>query len=96
MLCLISIRAPILIAIALIEEGMDPLESVEFIRKRRQGAINNKQLKYIENYKKRKKREGQIACCSSQAENIVESFVEEVKEVKEEIIEEVKEDLGKF
>ncbi|CAO3674672.1 hypothetical protein G6F70_007734 [Rhizopus microsporus] len=58
-------RAPILIAIALIEEGMDPLESVEFIRKRRQGAINNKQLKYIENYKKRKKREGQINCCIS-------------------------------
>ncbi|EIE82209.1 hypothetical protein RO3G_06914 [Rhizopus delemar RA 99-880] len=32
-------RAPVLIAIALIEEGMDPLESVAFIRKHRQGAI---------------------------------------------------------
>ncbi|CAG8509241.1 6676_t:CDS:2 [Ambispora leptoticha] len=41
-------RAPVLVAIALIESGMSPLDSVVFIRERRRGAINNKQLKYIE------------------------------------------------
>ncbi|KAI8579254.1 hypothetical protein K450DRAFT_242396 [Umbelopsis ramanniana AG] len=48
-------RAPVLVAIALIEEGMSPLDSVVYIRERRRGAINNKQLKYIESYKRRSK-----------------------------------------
>ncbi|GAA5800621.1 hypothetical protein HPULCUR_006057 [Helicostylum pulchrum] len=46
-------RAPVLVAIALIEEGMDPLDSVAFVRKHRQGAINKRQLKYLETYKRR-------------------------------------------
>ncbi|OZJ06854.1 hypothetical protein BZG36_00147, partial [Bifiguratus adelaidae] len=46
-------RAPVLVAIALIEEGMAPLDSVAYIRERRRGAINNKQLKFIEGYKRR-------------------------------------------
>lgn len=50
-----SSRAPVLVAIALIEEGMSPLDSVVYIRERRRGAINNKQLKYIESYKRRSK-----------------------------------------
>ncbi len=41
-----------LVAIALIEKGMSPLDSVEFIRKKRRGAINNKQLQYLEHYKR--------------------------------------------
>lgn len=47
-------RAPVLVAIALIEQGMPPLDAVAYIRERRRGAINNKQLKYIETYKRRK------------------------------------------
>ncbi|KAI7898534.1 protein-tyrosine phosphatase-like protein [Cokeromyces recurvatus] len=46
-------RAPVLVAIALIEDGMQPLDAVSYIRERRRGAINKKQLKYIENYKPR-------------------------------------------
>jgi protein tyrosine phosphatase type IVA len=46
-------RAPVLVAIALIENGMGALDAVMFIRKRRRGAINNKQLKFLENYKPR-------------------------------------------
>ena len=46
-------RAPVLVAIALIENGMGPLDAVMFIRKRRRGAINNKQLKFLENYRPR-------------------------------------------
>ncbi|ORX85654.1 phosphatases II [Anaeromyces robustus] len=53
-------RAPVLVAIALIEEGMNPLDSVSYIRERRRGAINNKQLKYIENYKCKSKKKGCI------------------------------------
>lgn len=47
-------RAPVLVAIALIENGMKPLDAVMFIRQRRRGAINNKQLKFLENYRPRR------------------------------------------
>lgn len=43
-------RAPVLVAIALIENGLDPIEAVELIRKYRRGAINLRQLKYLESY----------------------------------------------
>ncbi|KAG0176431.1 hypothetical protein DFQ29_006115 [Apophysomyces sp. BC1021] len=46
-------RAPVLVAIALIEKGMEPLDSIAYIRERRQGAINTKQLEYIASYKPR-------------------------------------------
>lgn len=54
-------RAPVLVAIALIEEGMEPLDSIAFIRKHRKGAINNRQLKYLESYKRRKR--SSLSCC---------------------------------
>lgn len=44
-------RAPVLVAMALIESGMAPLDAAIFIRERRRGAINAKQLKYLESYK---------------------------------------------
>eukprot|EP01041_Mallomonas_annulata_P004601 gene4601-9140_t len=46
-------RAPVLVAIALIEYGMDPVSAVTFIRERRRGAINAVQLSYLESYKPR-------------------------------------------
>mmetsp|Transcript_9863 Transcript_9863/g.17978 ORF Transcript_9863/g.17978 Transcript_9863/m.17978 type:complete len:201 (+) Transcript_9863:242-844(+) len=59
-------RAPVLVAIALIEfANMDPVEAVAFIRKQRRGAINEKQLIYLEGYKKqfRKKGAAEGGCC---------------------------------
>lgn len=50
-------RAPVLVAIALIEAGMSPLDAVTFIRERRRGAINSKQLRFLEQYKKRRRTE---------------------------------------
>jgi len=46
-------RAPVLVAIALMEAGMDPYDAIELIRKKRRGAINAKQLKFIESYRRR-------------------------------------------
>lgn len=46
-------RAPVLVAIALVEAGMEPYDAIAFIRKKRRGAINAQQLKYIEAYKRR-------------------------------------------
>eukprot|EP00510_Aplanochytrium_minuta_P007852 CAMPEP_0184042430 /NCGR_PEP_ID=MMETSP0955-20130417/66338_1 /TAXON_ID=627963 /ORGANISM="Aplanochytrium sp, Strain PBS07" /LENGTH=245 /DNA_ID=CAMNT_0026333189 /DNA_START=659 /DNA_END=1396 /DNA_ORIENTATION=+ len=44
-------RAPVLVAVALVEFcNMEPLEAVEFIRKHRRGAINKKQLNWLEDY----------------------------------------------
>jgi protein tyrosine phosphatase type 4A len=57
-------RAPVLVAIALIEfVNMDPVEAVTLIRRHRRGAINEKQLLYLEKYKKSYKRGGDAACC---------------------------------
>lgn len=52
-------RAPLLVAMALIEyANMPPLDSVIFIREKRRGAINARQLKYIERYKRCNRRKG--------------------------------------
>jgi protein tyrosine phosphatase type 4A len=47
-------RAPVMVALALIEAGFAPLDAIDFIRKYRRGAFNATQLKYlIDVYKKR-------------------------------------------
>jgi protein tyrosine phosphatase type 4A len=48
-------RSPLLVAIVLIEAGLNVLDAVIFIREKRRGAINAKQLKFLESYKKRGK-----------------------------------------
>lgn len=40
-------RAPVLVAIALIEMGMKPLDSIEHIRAKRRGAFNKPQIAYL-------------------------------------------------
>ena len=59
-------RAPVMVAIALVEfADMDPVEAVSFLRKKRRGAINEKQLLYLEGYKKqyRRSKGAEAACC---------------------------------
>lgn len=48
-------RAPVLIAISLVEEGMDPLDAIAYIRKYRRGALNKNQVRFIDKYKPKKK-----------------------------------------
>lgn len=55
-------RAPVLVAIALIESGMSPFDAISFIRERRRGAINTRQLKFLETYRRRG-RSTQTKCC---------------------------------
>jgi protein tyrosine phosphatase type 4A len=59
-------RAPVMVAIALIEfDNMDPVDAVTLIRRFRRGAINEKQLLYLEGYKKsyHKKYSAEGGCC---------------------------------
>jgi protein tyrosine phosphatase type 4A len=50
-------RAPVLVCLALIESGMGWMEAVELVRKKRRGALNLTQLKYLETYKVRGKKD---------------------------------------
>jgi len=45
-------RAPALVAIALIESGMESLDAVTFIRRYRRGAFNSKQIAFLDSYKR--------------------------------------------
>lgn len=44
-------RAPVLVALALMEAGLKYEDAVEMIRQKRRGAINAKQLSYLEKYR---------------------------------------------
>ncbi|CAG0891924.1 unnamed protein product [Darwinula stevensoni] len=62
-------RAPVLVALALMELGMKYEDAVELIRQKRRGAINQKQLEYLEKYRPRsrlKLKNGQKPSCSIQ------------------------------
>jgi protein tyrosine phosphatase type IVA len=45
-------RAPVLVAIALIEAGLDPSHTVDLIRRNRQGALNQNQIGFLMGYKR--------------------------------------------
>ncbi|KAG0048381.1 Protein tyrosine phosphatase type IVA 1, partial [Gryganskiella cystojenkinii] len=47
-------RAPVMVAISLVEGGMDPLDAITYIRKVRRGALNRAQIAFLDSYKKRK------------------------------------------
>ncbi|VDN58807.1 unnamed protein product [Dracunculus medinensis] len=44
-------RAPVLVALALMEAGMKYEDAVDLIRRHRRGALNQKQLTFLEKYK---------------------------------------------
>uniref|UniRef100_H0XRF1 protein-tyrosine-phosphatase n=1 Tax=Otolemur garnettii TaxID=30611 RepID=H0XRF1_OTOGA len=44
-------RAPVLVALALMEGGMKYEDAVQLIRQKRRGAFNSKQLLYLEKYR---------------------------------------------
>jgi protein tyrosine phosphatase type 4A len=49
-------RAPVLVAISLIENGVSPLDAVDYIRKKRRGAFNKTQIQFLDTYKKKKRK----------------------------------------
>jgi len=48
-------RAPVLVAVALVEQGVSYDDAVSIIREHRRGAINAKQLKWLKSYKPKHK-----------------------------------------
>lgn len=59
-------RAPVMAAVALIEmTGIDPFDAVTKIREKQKGAINARQLKFLQDYKKSCKKGGSgQGCCA--------------------------------
>ncbi|KAI7862536.1 protein-tyrosine phosphatase-like protein [Spinellus fusiger] len=45
-------RAPALVAIGLIELGMQPLDAIDYVRQKRKGAFNKPQITYLDSYKR--------------------------------------------
>jgi protein tyrosine phosphatase type 4A len=43
-------RSPVLVAMALREAGMNRQESIDFVRARRRGSFNVRQLEFLQNY----------------------------------------------
>eukprot|EP00658_Telonema_sp_P-2_P005849 TRINITY_DN12208_c0_g1_i1.p2 TRINITY_DN12208_c0_g1~~TRINITY_DN12208_c0_g1_i1.p2 ORF type:complete len:178 (-),score=48.49 TRINITY_DN12208_c0_g1_i1:487-1020(-) len=54
-------RAPLMVALAFIEAGMDNLAAVTLVRKRRSGAFNPLQLKFLEKHQRTRSSGG---CCT--------------------------------
>jgi len=54
-------RAPVCVAIGLIEKGMDAMDAIQMIRNKRRGAINRKQVDFLVKYKRRGN--GDTTCC---------------------------------
>lgn len=58
-------RAPVMAAVALIEmTGIDPFDAVTKIREKQKGAINARQLKFLQDYKKTNKKGGGGDSCT--------------------------------
>jgi len=55
-------RAPVLVGIALIDQGLDVLSAVELIRSHRKGAINSKQLCFLQEFSSRHRRSNCVGC----------------------------------
>mmetsp|Transcript_28393 Transcript_28393/g.49978 ORF Transcript_28393/g.49978 Transcript_28393/m.49978 type:complete len:170 (+) Transcript_28393:287-796(+) len=55
-------RAPVCVAIGLIEKGMDPMDAIQMIRNKRRGAINRKQVKFLMDYRRRSPQSCCIVC----------------------------------
>ena len=54
-------RAPLLVALALVEKGCNPENTIKLVRKNRKGALNLTQANYILEYKPNSKNQG---CCN--------------------------------
>ncbi|KAF5281703.1 hypothetical protein FQA39_LY17724 [Lamprigera yunnana] len=63
-------RAPVMVAMSLIELGMKYEDAVELIRQKKRGAFNKKQLRFLEKYRPKSRLnitvENQSRCCCVQ------------------------------
>lgn len=57
-------RAPAMVAIGLIEKGMDPMDAIQMIRDKRRGAINRKQVRFLTESYQRRSSGGAFKCCT--------------------------------
>ena len=57
-------RAPVMVALALMELGMSYEEAVELIRQKRHGALNARQLEFLEKYRPKHRLKNRQSACS--------------------------------
>mmetsp|Transcript_14066 Transcript_14066/g.26334 ORF Transcript_14066/g.26334 Transcript_14066/m.26334 type:complete len:167 (-) Transcript_14066:1777-2277(-) len=56
-------RAPTLVAIALIDAGMECSAAVELIKRKRSGSLNENHIYYLKNFASNKRLHPKAACC---------------------------------
>jgi hypothetical protein len=57
-------RSPVLVAMALREAGMNRQESIDFVRARRRGSFNVRQLEFLQNYQSHHRLTHKHASCA--------------------------------
>ena len=58
-------RAPLLVAVALIHAGLSPIAAIQLIRRRRRGAMNARQIHFLEHYGELQRRKRADLCVIS-------------------------------
>ena len=56
-------RSPVLVAMALREAGMSRQESIDYVRSRRRGSFNIRQLEFLQNYQSAHRLHAKHAAC---------------------------------
>jgi protein tyrosine phosphatase type IVA len=72
-------RAPVLVALSLIELGLDPFDAVALIRARRRGAINGIQFAFLQDYVPRRNRPPRLTHRKSRSASLTSFLAKSIK-----------------
>ncbi|RUS29539.1 protein-tyrosine phosphatase-like protein [Jimgerdemannia flammicorona] len=72
-------RAPVLVTVSLIEDGMDQLDAIDYVRGHRRGALNRKQVQFLDAYKRSKRRKRKDGGTSNSGKKLLSTLFKRKK-----------------